>query len=157
MDMAEPGIIVTESDLHRLQHCTRAAHSSARDGDAVDALRDDLARAVPVASHEVPPDLVTLDTTFTVRDLASGGLATYTLVVPSESDAARRRISVLAPLGLAALGRRVGQATEWEAPGGVRRGRIEGIVFQPEAARRADADAAARDGEPPVRSAGAGR
>jgi regulator of nucleoside diphosphate kinase len=147
--MHRNGILVTESDLRRLQHCTRGRRT--HDDEAVDALRDDLARAHPVSRDEVPPDLVTLDTTFVIRDLATDALATYTLVVPGEANPARLRISALAPLGLATLGRRVGDVAEWQAPGGLRRARIERILFQPEAARGTDV-VAATEASPPLAS-----
>ena len=45
----------------------------------------------------------------------------YTLVVPSEADVMRDRISVLAPIGTALLGYRLGDIVEWRVPSGKRR------------------------------------
>ena len=47
------------------------------------------------------------------------------------------RISVLAPLGTALLGYRVGNEIEWDVPRGVRRLRIDAFLFEPEAAAHA--------------------
>ena len=47
------------------------------------------------------------------------------------------RINVLAPLGMALLGVRVGEEVEWDMPSGVRRLRIEQVLFQPEAIEKA--------------------
>jgi len=41
---------------------------------------------------------------------------------------------VLAPIGTALLGERVGAEIRWEVPAGVRRLRIEELLYQPEAA-----------------------
>jgi regulator of nucleoside diphosphate kinase len=48
------------------------------------------------------------------------------------------KVSVLAPLGMAVLGYRVGDTFEWEVPAGVRRLRVEDVSFQPESAGRYD-------------------
>jgi regulator of nucleoside diphosphate kinase len=44
------------------------------------------------------------------------------------------RLSVLSGLGIKLVGQRVGDIVEWEVPAGVRRLRIDKILFQPEAA-----------------------
>jgi regulator of nucleoside diphosphate kinase len=47
-------------------------------------------------------------------------------------------VSVLAPIGTAVLGYRVGDEIEWEVPSGVRRLKVEDVPFQPENAGRYD-------------------
>ena len=59
---------------------------------------------------------------------------TYTLVYPDEADINEGKLSVLAPLGTALLGMRVGDIVEFEAPAGTRRLKIERVLYQPEAA-----------------------
>ena len=44
------------------------------------------------------------------------------------------RVSILAPIGTAIIGYRVGDAVEWEVPAGIRRLKVEKILYQPEAA-----------------------
>jgi regulator of nucleoside diphosphate kinase len=62
-----------------------------------------------------------------VRDLDSGISHSYTLVWPSHADAAKRRISVLAPMATALLGCRAGDRVEWQMPGGLVRLLIEEV------------------------------
>ena len=69
-----------------------------------------------------------------VRDLDSGARAVYTLVFPSDADIERRRISILAPIGTALIGYRVGDRIEWRTPGGTRRLEIEEVLYEPETA-----------------------
>ena len=57
----------------------------------------------------------------------------YTVVFPSEANLEDGKISILAPIGTAILGYRVGDTVEWRVPGGVRTLRIEEILYQPEA------------------------
>jgi regulator of nucleoside diphosphate kinase len=44
------------------------------------------------------------------------------------------RISVLAPIGTAILGYRLGDVIEWQVPAGLRRLRVEEVLYQPERA-----------------------
>jgi regulator of nucleoside diphosphate kinase len=57
----------------------------------------------------------------------------YTLVFPSEANFDEGKISVLAPVGTAMLGYRVGDSIEWEVPSGRRRLKVEELIYQPEA------------------------
>jgi regulator of nucleoside diphosphate kinase len=50
------------------------------------------------------------------------------------ATAQQDKISVLAPLGTAVLGYRLGDAFEWRMPGRVRRLKLERVLYQPEAA-----------------------
>ena len=58
----------------------------------------------------------------------------YTLVFPEEANIDQNRISVLAPLGTALLGYKVGDTLEWEVPAGLRRLKVIEILYQPEPA-----------------------
>jgi regulator of nucleoside diphosphate kinase len=68
-----------------------------------------------------------------LRDLDSGEQMQVSLVYPSAADAAAKKISILAPIGTAILGYRTGDTVEWEVPAGVRRLKIEDVLYQPEA------------------------
>jgi regulator of nucleoside diphosphate kinase len=67
------------------------------------------------------------------EDCATGARREVHLVYPRDADAARGRISVLAPVGSALLGLRVGQQIAWKLPSGVRCIRVVEIRYQPEA------------------------
>lgn len=101
------------------------------------SLGDEIERATEVDPSDMPSDVVTLNSTTRVTDLESGEARDYTVVMPGEADYEAGRISVLAPLGTALLGYRVGDEIEWEVPRGVRRLRIDAVLFQPEAAAHA--------------------
>ena len=58
----------------------------------------------------------------------------YALVFPQDADLAQGKISVLAPIGTAMLGYRVGDVFSWQVPSGERRIKVEAILYQPEAA-----------------------
>lgn len=130
--MPSQTIVVTDRDFWRLNALVRAQTADYdRDQDHIDRLEEELVRSVPVAAAEVPSDVVTMHSRVTVRDLDAGISRTYTLVFPHEADLPSGRLSVLAPLGTALLGYRVGDEIEWPMPGGVRRIRIEGVRQTP--------------------------
>jgi len=103
-------------------------------GPYLDALEEKLARTKAVRPDEVDPDVVTMDTRVTVRDLATGEEVTCVLGWPEAPDPDGERVSVLAPVGMALLGSRVGEVVKCRVPAGLRRLRVEEILFQPEAA-----------------------
>lgn len=139
--MNETTIVMTWPDHAHLTAMVQARQNSSNvfDAKAFRRLAAELARARLVAAEDIPEHVVTMDTQATVRDLDSDEVFAFTLSWPEEADAARDRINVLAPLGMALLGCRVGQQIEWPVPGGVRRLRVEKVLFQPEHASATEA------------------
>ena len=133
--MGERTIYVTEFDLKRLSGLLGSTQSwGDKDRDCLINLEDELEWAQVVSSHEIPGDVVTMNSQVRVRDLKSNEGMVFTLVFPDKADYERGRLSVLAPIGTALLGYRAGDTVEWKAPSGVRRLIIEQVLYQPEAA-----------------------
>lgn len=92
-----------------------------------------------VPSAKVGADVVTLGSTVSFRDEQTETEHVATVVDPREAAPAERRISVLSPVGMALLGRRIGMLTECAMPNGTRRSiRLLQLHYQPEAAGRAE-------------------
>lgn len=128
-------LVVTQFDHHRL---TRLLDRLRREGTSpsatgADLLEDELENAAVVDSRSVPPTVVTMNSEVEVSLLDSGQATRVTVTFPGEASPKEGRISVLAPLGLALLGARVGDEITWSMPGGPRSLRVERIHFQPEA------------------------
>jgi len=85
-----------------------------------------------VRPNKVPRNAVTMNSTVTLRDLDTGEKETYTLVYPDQADIANSRLSVLAPVGTAILGQRVGDEIKWKVPSGWRRLKVQRVISQPE-------------------------
>lgn len=132
-DMHEKQIFITELDRERLQALI-AKQRVETAGKHVATLQAELDRAVVVPPREVTPDVVTMRSTVELTDLDTGETETHTLVFPEEADIDQGKLSVLAPIGTAVLGCRVGDEFEWQVPAGVRRLRVAGVLYQPEAA-----------------------
>ena len=136
--MKTKNIVITEADYVRLQRLVESSRLfRQRDAKHLDDLEQELERAAIMKAGEVPSDVVTMNSRVRVKDLNSGRVTTYQIVFPGEADIAKNRISVLAPIGTGLLGYSAGTTVEWQVPSGMRRFRILGVEYQPEAARAA--------------------
>jgi regulator of nucleoside diphosphate kinase len=131
--MQQQTIQVTDIDSRRLVGIIdgpRPRHQ--RDADSVDRLERHLDEADVLPARHIGPDVVTMNSEVRVRDLDTHQAMVFRVVFPRAADSAAGRISVLAPLGMAVLGRRAGETVAWETPGGVRRLRLDRVLYQPE-------------------------
>ena len=101
-------------------------------------LEKELSRGEVVEPKDIPKDVITMNSTVHLEDLDSGEEIIYTLVFPGISNISENKISILAPIGTALIGYRVGDIIEWEVPAGLRRLKVEEILYQPEAAGNYD-------------------
>jgi regulator of nucleoside diphosphate kinase len=128
-------IVITDVDHARLEALLTSEFAAAIGPvEFLDDLRAELRRAHVVAPRRVPRDVVTMNSVVTLRDLASREVETYALVYPEFADIANARLSVLAPVGTAILGQRVGDVIKWRVPAGWRKLKVERVLFQPERA-----------------------
>ena len=129
----QPHIIISELDAQRLDSLLASLPSKAFPGKS--ALEAELERADIVDAKDVPPDVVTMNSTVAFSVLSSNEKFRLTLVYPKDVDDSGEKISVLAPVGSALLGLAQHDEIEWPRPGGgMMRVRIDEIVYQPERA-----------------------
>jgi regulator of nucleoside diphosphate kinase len=128
-------IYITEYDLRRLQEfIMEAKRLNPRGNQYLESLEAELARGRRVEPRDIPADVVTMNSRVRLTDVDTGEETVYTLVFPKDADIAASKISVLAPIGTAMLGYRVGDVFVWKVPDGSRSMRVEEILYQPEAA-----------------------
>lgn len=133
--MKKRRLIISEDDKKRLSALIeRSRLNSQFTGDYLMALEAELAKASVVPAGKVPSDVVTMNSVVRMRDLDSGEIEEYELAYPEEADLNQNRISVLAPIGTAILGYRLDDNIEWPVPAGLRRLKIEEVLYQPERA-----------------------
>jgi len=126
-----PPIIITSLDQARLERLFSSRSYSQLPG--IDALIDEIDRASVVEPTEVPPDVITMNSTIRFVDDANGSEYQLTLVYPDEAGA-QDTISIAAPVGSALLGLSVGQSIMWQVPGGRELNlRVLEVIRQPEA------------------------
>jgi regulator of nucleoside diphosphate kinase len=127
-------ITISSFDKKRLLALIEQWEADPQDRGCIDDLAEELERATVVEPQEMPGDVVTMNSRLRLTDADTGERKTVTIVFPGMVNTDEGKISVLAPLGTALLGYRVGELVEWNVPSGLRRLRIDEIEYQPEAA-----------------------
>lgn len=116
-------IIISDSDMQRLRAVLDLHQSTA--SEDLDA---ELHRAQVVPQNSMPTDVVAMGREVVYEDADTLVRRRVRLVYPQHSDPKRGWVSVLAPIGSALLGLRLGQSIEWSVPTGRKRVRIVGVL-----------------------------
>ncbi|GAB3058658.1 nucleoside diphosphate kinase regulator [Stenotrophomonas tumulicola] len=111
-----PSITVSSHDLARLEAMLEAPAISQT--PAAIALSAELNRATEVPVDQMPAGIVMMHSRVECEDDGTGDKHVLTLVYPREANVDEGKVSVLAPVGTALLGLSIGQAINWDAPGG---------------------------------------
>ncbi len=128
-------IYITELDYNRLNGLIeRTRERNGTDREYLKKLEAEFDRAEIVDPKEIPADVITMRSKVRLKDLVSGESNTYSLVFPTEADFAEGKISVLAPIGTAILGFKKDDTIEWQLPSGLRKLKVEEVLYQPESA-----------------------
>lgn len=127
-------IYITDNDCERLRGLIAGRRgANPVDHQYLDMLEQELDRAEVVEPEAIPHDVVTMNSEVRLKDLDSGEIRVYRLIFPTQYRT-ENSISVLAPVGTAMLGYRVGSVIEWRVPKGIRRLEVLEVIYQPEAA-----------------------
>lgn len=122
-------ILITEKDLLRIKNIL-----SFQSSEEFENLELELERAKIINDDEVPPDLVTMNSKVRFLNVQDNKEMVVTVVYPSDARFSEGKISVLASLGSAIIGLRVGQEINWMFPDGKTRTlKILEVLYQPEA------------------------
>jgi regulator of nucleoside diphosphate kinase len=125
--------LVTDAD-----RCRLGSLLTSREGKALGSRRaraklySVLERATPIAPHDVPETLVTMNTTVELVDLESRARRVVTLEYPEDLDVVADGVSVFAPLGMALIGCQEGDLIQYREDQRSRHMRVARIVRQPE-------------------------
>ena len=125
-----PAIVMTRLDVQRLE---KVLDNMQAPLDLLEALEDEVLRARVVSHKRIASDVVTMNSTVRFIDEASEREFVLTLVYPEQAGRPGT-ISILAPVGIALLGLKVGQSINWQGQQGrPLKLKIMDIVYQPEA------------------------
>ena len=125
-----PAIVMTRLDVQRLE---KVLDNMQAPLDLLEALEDEVLRARVVSHKRIASDVVTMNSTVRFTDEASEREFVLTLVYPEQAGRPGT-ISILAPVGIALLGLKVGQSINWQGPQGrPLKLKIMDIVYQSEA------------------------
>jgi regulator of nucleoside diphosphate kinase len=120
-------IYISREDYSKLRLLLATAlHSNA--SVALENLGTELDRAAVIDPAAFPADVVTMDSTVEFEDLGTSEIEEYTITFPEMANVERKRISILAPIGTALIGCRVGGTVKWSTPGGIRQLKVRRVA-----------------------------
>lgn len=126
-----PPLIINRLDAERLQRLIDEADD--KDLAVARSLEEELARGEVVDPEQIPEDVVSMCSQVQFTDLDRDRQIIRTLVYPHALATTEDGISVMAPVGAALLGLRIGDTIDWPLPGGREvQLRIDAILWQPE-------------------------
>lgn len=128
-------IILSKIDYLRIQKCIDVARRKNTVGiNEAENLLNELHSALIVDPHEVPGNVVTMNSIVKIIFLNSDKLMKFQIVYPGAANIKENKISILSPVATALIGYKVSDEIEWIVPSGLTKLRIEEIIYQPEAA-----------------------
>lgn len=113
---AQQEIIITQQDFEKLLGLVKVI-----DSETSELLEDELNRAKIVTEDQMPKDVVCMGSYVSFVDEATQKETNVQLVFPNEAvdkSEAYIKVSVLAPVGAALIGLKVGQNIDWPLPNG---------------------------------------
>jgi len=134
MNPSLPQAPISGTDLPRLKNLLHSSRYQSTDSKMLAHLRGELERRTVASAADVPSDVVTMRSRVRILDLGTNRTETFTLVFPEEANLQERKMSVLAPVGAAVLGARVGEILHVKVPAGTRHIKVVRLLYQPEAA-----------------------
>jgi len=136
--MRQKTIYITDLDIKRLKELIKVAREFGDNKDEIylEELEKELNRSKIVKSKNVPENVITMNSKILLKDLDGQEEMTYKLVFPDNADSNHNKVSILAPIGIALLGYKVGDIIELKVPAGLRRLEVKKILYQPESSKR---------------------
>jgi regulator of nucleoside diphosphate kinase len=125
----KPHITLSSLDLERIEALLEKTSSGFPGRDALEA---ELDRADVLDPKDMPPNVVTMNSTVRFTILEGSKTNTLTLVYPRDMDGSADKVSIFAPVGIALLGLSVGDEFKMVSPTGQVTVRVDEITFQPE-------------------------
>ena len=120
----EHGLTITNDDYEKI--CAILQYAKA---EVADLLEEELDRANVVPRSELSPEIVSMNSRIKFLDVNTGKEFVATLVYPNDADIDENKISILAPIGAALIGLRVGQTIDWPlASGRVKRIKVISVI-----------------------------
>lgn len=130
----EATIYITKTDRERLGALVELVRSqNEREQFAyANKLEEELEFAEIVAPKDISADIITMRSKVRLKDMDACEEMEYSLVFPTEANSGEGKISILAPLATAILGRKLGDTVEFQAPARLRRLKVLDVLYQPE-------------------------
>lgn len=122
--------ILSEKDF-QIIHDLIKNQSAIQQTKEIRYLAEELKKARIVKNNKIGSDIVQLNSVVQVEDQESHKIMDFKIVLPSEANLKEKKVSVLAPIGIALLGFKKDQILEWQMPAGKKTMKIIDVVNVP--------------------------
>lgn len=129
----EKRIIITTHDHKRLIDLIESVSLKNKMPELAKHLYNELIKAEVVPQERIPANVVTMNSRLFLKETSSERKAELTITYPQDADNLQRKVSIFSPIGVALLGKRVGDVASWHTPKGSRWFEILKVTYQPEA------------------------
>ena len=126
--------ILSEKDF-QIIHDLIKNQSAIQQTKEIRYLAEELKKAKVVKDNKIGADIVQLNSTVQVEDQSTNKTMDFKIVLPSQADLKEKKISILAPIGIALIGFKKDQLVEWQMPAGKRTLKIVKVENAPAMAK----------------------
>jgi regulator of nucleoside diphosphate kinase len=126
-------ILVTTNDYRRLLALLELASIKTIMPEIDKLLYNKLIVANTLPQENISKNVITMNSRVRLKELASKKEIELTIAYPQDADNRERKVSILSPIGIALLGRQVGDQVSWKIPRGKGKFEVIDITYQPEA------------------------
>lgn len=126
-------ILITVNDYQRLLARMNFVPSITKLSAVEANLYNTLKNATTISQQNIPKRVVTMNSRVRLRELSTQKEIELTITYPENANSVELKVSIFSEIGIALIGRKVGDQVSWRIPKGVGRFEIIGIPFQPEA------------------------
>jgi regulator of nucleoside diphosphate kinase len=129
----EDKILITINDFQRLTGLIGFASLMDKMPELVNRLNSKFKSARMLKQDLISEKVITMNSRVLLKEISKVRQAEVSVTYPQDADPREGKISVFSQIGLALLGRQVGDIVSWEVPSGVGHFEIIKIIYQPEA------------------------
>lgn len=96
-------------------------------------LQNELLDSTLLPQENISGSIITMNSRVLLKEVLTNRDAELTLTYPQDVDARERKVSVFSSIGIALIGKQVGDVVSWKTPVGLREFEILKVTYQPEA------------------------
>jgi regulator of nucleoside diphosphate kinase len=109
--------VLSEKDF-QIIHDLIKNQSAVQQTKEIRYLAEELKKAKIVKDDKIGSDIVQMNSHVQIEDPESKKIMDFQIVLPSEANLQDKKISILAPIGIALIGFKKNQTVEWQMPAG---------------------------------------
>lgn len=129
----ENRMLITTNDYQRLTGLIEFSSLKMKMPEIVTRLYNQFKGAKMLPQERISKSVITMNSRVLLKEMSNGREAEITITYPQDADNRERKVSVFSPIGVALLGRQVGDVVSWKVPTGMGQFEIVKVTYQPEA------------------------